>query len=95
MTICVITLCSYCTLCRLGIIEYTVNSAMSILTQILEIPAKYSPNHYTTHCTAVDLATQAAAKIMTSSKTCEAADNVSPNIVGSKKMMEKHAQLRL
>ena len=30
---------------------------------------------------------------MTRSKTCEAAENFSANIVGSKKMMEKHASI--
>ena len=48
------------------------------------------PDHYT-QCTAVDLVTQAAEKMMTRSKTREAAENFSPNIVVSKKMMEKHA----
>ena len=51
------------------------------------------PDHYTTHCTAVDLATQAAAKVMTRSNTQEATENFSPNIVGSKKIMEKHASI--
>ena len=52
----------------------------------------YTPDHYTTHCTAADLATQAAAKMMRN-KMREAAENFSPNIVGSKKMMEKHASI--
>ena len=51
------------------------------------------PDHYTTHYTTVDLATQAAAKMMTRSKTHEAAENFSPNIVGRKKIMEKHASI--
>ena len=38
-------------------------------------------------------ATQAAAKMMTRSKTHEAAENFSANTVGSKKMMEKHASI--
>ena len=48
---------------------------------------------FTTQCTAVDLSTHAATKMMTRSKTREAAENHSPNIEVSKKMMEKHASI--